>query len=119
MRIEIQLDDEQARKPDYIRQQTNQDASKLLDRAIEAAIGDRDRQLQASSNDPLAKSKRSQLIGCIKEGDSTASTNYKEIVRKYIVNKHHQEQARSLQIQAFLSHYQLTLISFTNKPSKC
>jgi len=64
-----------------------------LDRAIEAAIGDRYQQLQASNNDPLATLKRSKFIGCIKEGDSTASTNYKEIARKYIVNKHHQEQA--------------------------
>ncbi|MBW4661896.1 MAG: CopG family transcriptional regulator [Drouetiella hepatica Uher 2000/2452] len=87
MQIEIQLDEERAGKLAQIQQQTQQDATELIDRMVSEAIDQRYRELQSSDADPLAKLKNSGFIGCGK-ADPNLSTNYKEILKTEWAAKH-------------------------------
>ena len=59
MKIEIQLDEEMARKLAYIQQQTEQDVLEVIQSSIEIHY----QQLQQQA-DPLAKLKQSPFVGC-------------------------------------------------------
>ena len=72
MQIEIQLDEERARKLAYIQQQTQQDMTEVLQQAIDQYY----QQIQPPAADPLAKLKESKFIGCFK-GSPDLSTHSK------------------------------------------
>lgn len=93
MDITIHLEDEQARKLEYIQQHTNQPAADVLNRAVQEAIELQyqelqHQELQSPVSDPLAKLRQSKWIGSIKDADPNLSANYKAIVSDYIEQKH-------------------------------
>ncbi|NJO81125.1 MAG: hypothetical protein HC827_23230 [Cyanobacteria bacterium RM1_2_2] len=87
MQIEVQLDEEQARKLAYIQQQTQQDTMTLIDQLIGQAIDRHYQQIRASSEaDLVAKMKQSTFVGCFK-GTPDLATRSKEIVYDILQKK--------------------------------
>ena len=76
MQIEIQLNDEYARKLSYI--QEHEELGVL--EAIASAIEFRYQQLQQENKDPLAKLKESPFIGCF-QAEPDLAANSEDILR--------------------------------------
>ncbi|MBI4781848.1 MAG: hypothetical protein HY785_11075 [Oscillatoriophycideae cyanobacterium NC_groundwater_1537_Pr4_S-0.65um_50_18] len=86
MQIEIQLDEERADKLAQIQQQTQQDATELIDRMVSEAIDHYYQQIQPPATDPLAKLKQSKFIGCF-QGSPDLSTNSKAYFHEIMQEK--------------------------------
>ena len=87
MQIEIQLDEERARKLAYIQQQTQQDTTEVLQQAIDQSYERLVPQTpQSAKKTPLEIFQDSGLIGSI-EADPTVSANSKSILREIIQQK--------------------------------
>jgi len=87
MQIEIQLDEERARKLAYIQQQTQQNAAEMLRQAIDQSYERLVPQSpQSAHKTPLEIFQESGLIGSI-EADPNVSANYKSILRETIQQK--------------------------------
>jgi hypothetical protein len=82
MQIEIQLDEERAKKLAYIQQQTQQNTVELIDSLIDSAIDQYYKQIQPPDvPDSLTKLKQSKFIGCF-QGSPDLSTNSKAILHR-------------------------------------
>jgi hypothetical protein len=82
MDITIHLEEEQACKLEYIKQQTNQDVAKVLSRSLTEAINAYYQQIQSDSLDPLVQLRQSKFIGCFKGAPDLAANseaNFKAI----------------------------------------
>jgi hypothetical protein len=85
MDINIHLEDEQVHKLQYIQQQTQQDATAVLNRSLAEAIDAYYQQIRSSHLDPLAQLQQSKFIGSFKgEPDLAANSeeNFKAIMNK-------------------------------------
>jgi len=78
MDITIHLEAEQARKLEYIQQQTNQDAASVINRPIAEAIDLCYQNLQPSPYEILMQN---GFIGC-GSGNPDLSTNYKTLLQQ-------------------------------------
>ncbi len=74
--FDIQLDEEYAEKLADIQQQTNQDLSEVVQRAIDFYH----KQLQPIRKNPLEIMKQSGFVGCV-QAEPDLSVNYKSILR--------------------------------------
>jgi hypothetical protein len=87
MQIEIQLDEERAKKLAYIQQQTQQNTVALIDSLIDSAIDQYYQQIQPPDvSNPLAKLKKSKFIGCF-QGSPDLSTDSKAILQDILQEK--------------------------------
>jgi hypothetical protein len=75
MDITIHIEDEQARKLEYIQQQTNQDVATFLHRPLTEAIDTYYQQIQSSNPDPLAQLRQSKFIGCFSGSPDLAANS--------------------------------------------
>jgi predicted nucleic acid-binding protein len=89
MQIEIQLDEERARKLAYLQQATRQDATEVLQQALDQSYDQLQlahQTAQSAYKTPLEIFQESGFIGSI-EADSDISANYKPILREMIQKK--------------------------------
>ena len=93
MQIEIQLDEEQARKLAYIQQQTQQNVAEVLKWVVEQSYERLTQQPESPQKAALEIFQQSGFIGCI-EAESEISVDYKSIVRDLIQQKFHRSHDR-------------------------
>lgn len=86
MEIQIQLDDDRARKLAHIQEQTQQDLADLVGEVIDRQYA----RLQAPRKSAFEIFRESGFIGCIKDAPPNLSSNYKAVIREYLEEKHRQ-----------------------------
>lgn len=83
MELEIQLDDESARKLHYIQQETSEDISEVIKISIALCY----QHLQQKNNDPLAKLRQSSFIGSFQAEPDLAANS--EVILRSLTQEAH------------------------------